>query len=254
MRKVLAGIVCALFISIFFNLSVAAENITDIEELFLRENYTAVIVKARELFNQNLSSAEKRRLSFLCGMAYLKLANTEKARELFGQAITSRADTLTISSKIGIADTFLLDNDFHEAIRRYKTILSDYGHRANESNIYFKLARSYQRIGAWDESKEYFRKVEKLYPLSFESRMAREELERNLFYFTVQAGSFADKNNALKLHDRLKREGYPVFIDQSQIGPHQYYRVRVGKFDKREQATRTEKDLKRIGLPTRIYP
>ncbi|MBI5497589.1 MAG: SPOR domain-containing protein [Deltaproteobacteria bacterium] len=54
--------------------------------------------------------------------------------------------------------------------------------------------------------------------------------------FTLQAGAFPDKNEALRLHDRLRALGYRPVIAPSETAGSTWYRVRVGRFAERASA------------------
>ena len=231
-----------------------AESITDIEKLFLKKNYTGSIIEGRKLLSKNLPYSQERHIYYLMGMSFLKLTNTDKARYYFKKAISSTEDSLTVNSNIGIADAYFLDKDFYQAVDRYQDILSKCSSIDKRGNIYYKLAQSYLKTGSWRNSKTYFKKVKKDYPLSFESYLAKGILDENVFYFTVQVGSFTDRNNAKKLSYKLKKKNYPVYINEKQVNRLTFYRVRVGEFDTREEADMLQIRLKGEGLPTRIYP
>ena len=64
--------------------------------------------------------------------------------------------------------------------------------------------------------------------------------------YTVQVGAFRNKIYADNLLFRLKRQGYPAYIDFS----NNLYRVRVGKYDQLEQAVDMEQRLKNRGYTT----
>ncbi|HET8551876.1 MAG TPA: SPOR domain-containing protein [Gammaproteobacteria bacterium] len=54
--------------------------------------------------------------------------------------------------------------------------------------------------------------------------------------WVVQAGSFANRDNAQRLTNRLKQKGFEAFILQAKSGGQTVYRVRVGPVDARRQA------------------
>jgi tetratricopeptide (TPR) repeat protein len=57
--------------------------------------------------------------------------------------------------------------------------------------------------------------------------------------FSVQAGAFVDRFNALKVYNRLKESGFPARIDMKTVGEKHFYLVRVGVFETREKADET---------------
>jgi rare lipoprotein A len=69
--------------------------------------------------------------------------------------------------------------------------------------------------------------------------------------YTLQLGSFRNKENALKLQDRadtLLAGRYRTEIATLQARDHSYYRVRVGQFLDRQQAHREARRLAQSGL------
>lgn len=231
-----------------------AEVVSDIEESMLKGNYSESITSCKRLLNRRLTFLEKRHIHYLMGLSYLKLGNTQEAIREFQRAISKSKDSITINSLVGIADAYFLDEDFYKAIDKYQYILSDYSSISNKGNIYYKLARSYLKAGNWHNSKTYFKKVKRNYPLSFEGLLAKDILKENVFYFTIQVGSFANRDNAKKLYYRLKKQNFPVYIDKKEINQRTFYRVRVGKFNTNNKVLSMGKKLERAGLPTKIYP
>ena len=64
--------------------------------------------------------------------------------------------------------------------------------------------------------------------------------------YTVQAGAFRNKIYADNLLLRLKRQGYPAYLDHA----NNLYRVRVGQYDRLDQAVDLEQRLKNRGYTT----
>ena len=66
------------------------------------------------------------------------------------------------------------------------------------------------------------------------------------YRYTVQVGLFRNKVYADNLLLRLKRQGYPAYLDTS----NGFYRVRVGNYDQLDQAVDMEQRLKNRGYTT----
>ncbi|MCK5305951.1 MAG: SPOR domain-containing protein [Candidatus Omnitrophica bacterium] len=247
-------VILAVFCGPGNRLIVSAEEISGLESLVLREEYAEGVNCGKKLLNQSFSLNKRRKIYYLTGLSYLKLGSSVKAKRYFKKAITKKADSITLNSIIGIADAYYAEKQYLDAIKRYDYILSKYKNTGHEANVCYKLARSYLRTGGWRDSKKYFRRTEKRYPLSFESGLARDILKENAFYFTVQVGSFGNSLNADKLCRKLKKRKYPVFVDKVINESITFYRVRVGKFNTKKEARLQEQKLKKISLPTRIYP
>jgi rare lipoprotein A len=52
--------------------------------------------------------------------------------------------------------------------------------------------------------------------------------------FTIQVGSFAEMSNALRLKASLELEYHDVYLTEADIRGARFYRVRIGRFDQRE--------------------
>jgi tetratricopeptide (TPR) repeat protein len=252
--KLLKYIIYSFFLVLLSSNSLQAASVADIEKDMLNENYAAAVTTARTVLDRPLSLNEKRKVNYLVGICYLKLANGSRAREYFKRGMSDKTDTITLDCLRGIADSYYVETQYIEAIKRYDYILAKYRKIPNEVNINYKLAQSYYHLGDWAKAKQYFKKTKNAYHDSFEAEFARNVLNENCFYYTVQVGSFGNKSNADKLLKKLKKNKYPVFIDETKDNIDTFYRVRVGKFSELQEARRVEQKLKEDGLPTKIYP
>jgi len=67
--------------------------------------------------------------------------------------------------------------------------------------------------------------------------------------YAVQVGSFASRNNALRLLDQLNDQGYDAFIHEDAAGSRTIWRVRVGPLGSRAEAQQRLDDLiERAGM------
>ncbi|HEX2229648.1 MAG TPA: SPOR domain-containing protein [Candidatus Binatia bacterium] len=75
------------------------------------------------------------------------------------------------------------------------------------------------------------------------------EAKTNGKSWSVQVNSFPDEKSASELIDRLKNKGYNAFVTEANVNGKIWYRVRVGRFASREEATKTEAALKNSDYP-----
>ena len=61
--------------------------------------------------------------------------------------------------------------------------------------------------------------------------------------YAVQVGSFAQRSNAERQLEQLIGQGYEAFIHPDETGTRSIWRVRVGLFDRREQAVALQREL-----------
>jgi len=67
--------------------------------------------------------------------------------------------------------------------------------------------------------------------------------------YTLQVGSFADREKALRLQSQLASRFDGVYLATADGGDHTYYRVRVGAFSRREDAVQFAQSVSTLGLP-----
>ena len=70
--------------------------------------------------------------------------------------------------------------------------------------------------------------------------------------YSLQVGSFTDRNSARELQSRLSRQFDDVYISTFDGKDGSYYRVRVGRFAQREAAASKARAISRLGLPVII--
>ncbi len=71
-----------------------------------------------------------------------------------------------------------------------------------------------------------------------------KQMDKNLSAWVVQAGSFSEEKNANLLRDRLRKAGYPAFVESAQGTQKAIFRVRVGPELDRNRADRYLKKIK----------
>ncbi len=70
--------------------------------------------------------------------------------------------------------------------------------------------------------------------------------------FTVQVGAFADRDNAVRLQQSLERRFDSVYVSPLDGSSGRYYRVRLGRFGRREDAVALARSVTPLGLPAVI--
>lgn len=211
-------ILALVFVAFFSNISLAL-NIDKVKINFLSGNYAEVIREAEAIIAKGHYSSE---LYYFLGLSYLKRGEFIKARESFKVVVGNFKDTrFKEESRIGMADTYLLSADTSNAKNIYKSILAD------------NPATKYK--GEIDQRLNNI-----------------PDLEASGVY-SVQVGSFANKDNARNLSYKLNSYGYPAYIEEGGL-PNKSYKVRVGRLTSLEEAKVLERRLSKEGYPTKICP
>ena len=61
--------------------------------------------------------------------------------------------------------------------------------------------------------------------------------------WAVQVGSFSNRDNAIRLRDKLRKKGYPAFVEKITGKNQDVYRVRIGPEVRREKAEKIQKEV-----------
>jgi len=251
---------------------VTAEDLPQIEKMFMQGKYDRVVSEATKLIDARAHGREE--LFYLKGLSQMRLARYEDARQTFEYMVGrySRGKR-AFDGCIGIGDAYFLEGKYPEAISSYKNALDSYPDHKNASVAYYKIGSAYHKFGSPDKAKEHFDKAKSASPLSFESRMTPKDLEspsgpitavKSFFrpgsseksgtgdYFYVQVGYFKNRSNAEGLTEKLKRKGYDSYLFTQVDGPATFYRVKVGRFNMKSEAQSMADKLNSDGYKTKV--
>lgn len=252
-----------IFIFLFLVLAMAVrleakDNSLDrIEEAFLKSDYELSESLAKDLLaNKRLSEGIEDRLYYILALSQLKEGQYEEAKNNFKIIIARyRGSQFVDDAYIGIGDCFYLKEDFENAYINYKEVVENLPD-TNDTfcQAYLKAGKAAQKLGRWQEARDYYDIVVRKYPSSFEAKAATEYLKEADFYFTLQLGAFAKMDNAVKLRDELQGKGYDAAIYNLDISGKTFYRVRVGKFSSKDEAALIQNRLAKDGYSSRIFP
>ena len=82
-------------------------------------------------------------------------------------------------------------------------------------------------------------------PAASKVRPAEADAKESRRPWTVQVNAFPDEKSAKTWVDRLRDKGYNAYLSESRIQGRIWYRVRVGHFETRDEAEKTQDSLKR---------
>ncbi|MBN1353880.1 MAG: SPOR domain-containing protein [Candidatus Omnitrophica bacterium] len=225
-----------------------ADFIKDVNVLFLREDYAALIRSVEDNLRQcRLAGKEKKSILYLEGLAYLKTGGFDKARDIFSNITEMHGGEYKEEAYIGIADSYFDEGKFDKAIESYEFVLDMFSRSPRLSSVYYRLALAYKKKNDPDKANFYFKKIEKNYGSSFEADKIGyvNTQEDKPLYYIIQLGAFKNLKNAKKVARTLARKGYSYYIQKvTQYGKN-LYRVRAGKFSSKIYALKLQKKLRR---------
>ena len=242
------------------------EGLPDVEKLFLQAKYDRVVTEADKLIAGGAAGREE--LNYLKGLSLLQLSRFREARQVF-EHMTERypRGKKAFDAYIGIGDSYYMEGKYNDSVVAYNGALKAFPDHKNSAAAYYKIGKSYQKLGIKDKANEYYGKVKAVSPLSFESRMLNQEpgisasipapeteKSDDEGYYYVQVGSFKAKSNADKLSEGLKRKGYESSIATVLRSNSAFYRVKVGRYKTKAEAEAEAKKLKKDGFVTKVCP
>jgi len=249
------------------------ESLPQVEKIFLQGKYDRVISESNKLINAGAHQREE--LFYLKGLSQIRLARFPDARQTFERMVTRYPDgKRAFDGYIGIGDASFLEGKYAESISSYNDALSNFPDHKNAAICYSKIGNAYHKLGSTEKAKEYFDKLKKGAPLSFESRMMPKDIGSSSAgvvgavksflkpepakessaqgYFYVQAGYFKSRNNAEGLAKKLKRKGYDSYLSTQIKDGTTFYKVKVGQFKTKPEAEALAGRLKSDGYKTRV--
>ena len=253
------------------NLSYAhanVESLAEVENLFMEAKYERVVTEAGKLIDSGAYGREE--LNYLKGLSLVQLSRFNEARQTFAYLVERYpSGKRAFDGYTGIGDSYFLEGKYNEAIAAYNDALQRFPGNKNSAAVYYKTGNAYQKLGMADKADEYFSKVKKTSPLSFESNMISKDAtvtpvvstaapvkEESLSdagdYYYVQAGYFKTKANADKLNEKLHQKGYDSCIAELFKSNALFYRVKVGRFKTRAEAEAMANKLKKDRFMTKV--
>jgi tetratricopeptide (TPR) repeat protein len=231
----------------------ASSSVQKMEELFLLSDYSAVVEEGNRILSFEPTSYQRDEVYFYLGLSNIKLGSFAEARKNFELILNNfPASKFTERAKLSLADTYFLEEDYQQA----NTILEKLKENSKSdilSSLYYRLAQTNIKLGNWQAAKTYLEKLKNDFPLSFEADLAKNITITDEF-FTVQTGSFIDREKAARLRDELKSQGFDSYIVEGPSQGKNFFRVRVSKLSSLKEAKELEQKLSEKNYPTKIFP
>jgi tetratricopeptide (TPR) repeat protein len=205
---------------------------------------------------------------YLRALAWRQLGENARARMEFEKV--DRGDYLEWSY-IALAELNSEEGKVDKAIELYETI----GGSHSNPIAGFELGECYELLGDREKAEKTFRTVMHQFPRSLEAPKAQEKLRYSMRSsrkdlsegggevgeapqdagsgrivrgpgFTLQLGSFSERENAIRLAEKLGSIVGGVRVERAEHDGTVWHRVRIGVFKSREEAEREAARLERL--------
>lgn len=237
------------------SINLAQASTADIETALMNKDYQKVKELSSEVLKNTAVVKDRIQAKYYLGLGQLRTGQYVEARSSF-QIVMSAADSRELYDRaaLGMIEALFLPGLYQDALKSSKQLLRKSPQSSFLSLIYLKTARIHLKLTQWGKAKEYLQKILKEFPQSLEAPVAQRLLEEKE-YFTVQVGSFLEKERADRLVDDLKTQGqYAYIVETVNLDGKKFYRVRVGQKAALLDAQSLEANLSRLGYPTLIFP
>ncbi|PIU41040.1 MAG: hypothetical protein COS99_06805 [Candidatus Omnitrophica bacterium CG07_land_8_20_14_0_80_42_15] len=235
--------------------------LNEIEDAFLKGDYLGAVKKCDDILYLSKRYRSRKntqdKFYYFAGIAYLKLDNPAKAKLYLNNIIREgKRSDLAPDACLAFAEAYFLEENYDEAAKCLLEYTKTYPTNNSLPEAYLKLGQVYQKMGRWEESKFYFDRIKKDFPLSFEASLAPSTSSSNgeNFFFSVQLGVFNNLDNAKKLKKDLEDKGYFPYIVEVKSEGETSYRLRVGKLKSKTEAESLASELKKKGFDTKVCP
>ena len=231
-----------------------AQETASLQAAFLAEEYGSVLSKTQQLLGGR-DTQEKDLLLYLQGVSAFKLRDLDLAIDSLQRLAADYPESSwAVPGQMVLGQLFSASGEDEKALKLYQKLLKEDPTKPMRVQVTFLLGKAQRRLGQWSQARASFESVLSQAPQSPPAQEARQILEGEDFYFTVQVGAFETKANALRLKAECERRGYPTQVSEAFMQGRRLYRVRVGQFSQREEAEQEAQRLKGEGFPARVAP
>ncbi len=187
---------------------------------------------------------------FFITEAYSQIIDVDAILKEIEKGNTSQAESMLADYKIKNPLAFevlfleaLLTQNADDAIKKYLQLYEKYPNNKYSDLILYRIYSYYYAIGLYKNAEKYFKELKEKCPhSSYISKNsinnAKPDERFNSHRFTIQAGAFLNPDNAKKLNEILKKEGYDSEIINKEIGGSVLSIVNCGKFLTKDEADR----------------
>ncbi|MBF0478362.1 MAG: SPOR domain-containing protein [Candidatus Omnitrophica bacterium] len=239
-----------------FVLSAAANELSDIEMAVLAKDWKRVVQLTDNVRSCPTDASRQARLLYWQALSAMENRSFTKARSIIDENIKNQKVDQRWRERFYLLriDAYYLDEKYDQALVSAQDFLKVNPKSDFLSLGYLKLARAHLKLAHWVEARQYLNKTISEFPGSMDSQTARQLLEEK-DYFSVQIGSFGERDKASQLVSAMKEEGeYAYIIEKADKIGKKLYRVRVGRLGSIIEAQALKDKLSKKGYPTNIFP
>lgn len=173
---------------------------------------------------------------YLRGMALYRQKNYDQARgDLEVVVARSDDDALLGRSLDGLGEIAYRQGEDLQAVDDFRRALKHIDEtKPPADHTHYRLGCALQRLGRWNEADLHFQRVMYHFPQGELARRSRQRV--NARAWTIQAGSFTQRDKAHLAGDRWKTKPWAVHIEPTLTGGQMVFLLQVGRWTEYDQA------------------
>ncbi len=247
-------VICYLVFGIFTN--VYALNLDSVKVAFVEGDYEGAITEGERVMAGAASAAKGMdELYYILGLCYMKDGNYLRSGDIFEIILSEfKQSRFKNEAKLGLADTYFFKGDYERAKREYENLLHNSDAYKLQALVYQRLSECALKDGDARSANDYVETLRNNFPLNIEPKIDLSPRDSAGGY-SVQVESFSNSANAGNVKHKLGSKGYGAYVEEGfSKGNKAVFRVKVGVFSSRQEASIAERKLSREGYPTKICP
>ncbi|MBF0483855.1 MAG: SPOR domain-containing protein [Candidatus Omnitrophica bacterium] len=241
---------------LFFSAVGWASDIVDVEMAVLANDWKRVDQLIVEVKPNTKDTGQLIKLDYWQGLAAVQTKDYLKAQDIINNVLKNPKLDAHWRSKFYLVqiDALFLDERYEQAVKAAEEFVKLEGKSDFLSLGYLKLARAELKMGRWADARKHLNKIIVEFPVSLDAQAAAQLLTEK-DYFSVQVGSFGDREKATQMLNTLKDDKENSYvIEASDKSGRKMYRVRVGRLASIAEAQNLRDKLSKKGYPTNIFP
>lgn len=229
-----------------------AQNLEEAIKLF----NTFQFEKARSIFEELAKDVNNPRIAEIYYYLARLTANPDSSILYYQRIINNYSESRYADiAYLEIAKISIAQEKYKNALITLSELNKNYPDSELKEEILFWLGIAQIESGNKEEGYQTLQNLISAYPKSIWANRARNlvpQTEPHKVYYTVQVGSFRNKENAEKKLEELKTRGFNGKIAEATVMGKLHYRVWIGEFETMEQAKSLVAKFDSIGIKANV--
>ncbi len=209
------------------------------EQAFRARDYARAVQSTSAVIRTGAGGPELTRALYVRGMALALVGRRAEAYEDLRRAVREGRDPeLPWQAHAALGVLYFEDEQWAAAARVFKDALERMPAKPPMDAYLWRLGLCYERLGRWTSALSVFSQIEERFPRGSYADQAARRVRLRANAYAIQCGVFAQRSNAERLAQELRKQGLSVAVRPEPRGDGEYSVVLEGNYGSYEDATR----------------